>query len=127
MKHSTPIIQGDGENHPPSRAQQIPLTSILCSELRLRSSWPLADSVPPKGRGRGKPASQGRFRRRSSSHGGHYGGQAGGAYIRFCETNPPIFGAKTWLIYQASNVLRRKNFGKNGGFVLENEPTGRGF
>ena len=50
-----------------------------------------------------------------------------GAYICFCETNPPISGAKTRFIYQDSNGLRRKNSDKNGGFVLENEPTGRGF
>ena len=33
---------------------EIPLTLTLCSELRLRSSWPLADSVPPQGERQGK-------------------------------------------------------------------------
>src|ERR1035438_453450 len=49
-----------------------------------------------------------------------------GAYIRFCETNPPILGGKTGVIYQGDNRLHRKIFGKNGGFVFENEPPGRG-
>jgi hypothetical protein len=46
--------------------------------------------------------------------------------IRFCETNPPIFGSKTAFINLRYNGLRGKNLSRNGGFVFQNEPTGRG-
>jgi hypothetical protein len=46
--------------------------------------------------------------------------------IRFCETNPPIFGSKTAFINVRYNGLRGKNLSRNGGFVFQNEPTGRG-
>ena len=47
--------------------------------------------------------------------------------VPFYQTNPPIFGSKTAVINLRYNGLRGKNLSRNGGFVLENEPTGRGF
>jgi len=44
----------------------------------------------------------------------------------FCETNPPILLWKTAFIQQSYNGLHDKKSRKNGGFVLENEPTGGG-
>jgi len=49
-----------------------------------------------------------------------------GRNVRFYQTNPPIFGSKTAFIHLRYNGLRGKNLSRNGGFVLENEPTGRG-
>jgi hypothetical protein len=50
------------------------------------------------------------------------------SFINMCfyETNPPILRWKTGVIRQGGSRLWRKNLRKNGGFVLENEPTGRG-
>ena len=45
-----------------------------------------------------------------------------GAYIRFCETNPPFLPWRTSLIYQGGSDLWLKTVSRNGGFVLENEP-----
>jgi hypothetical protein len=45
----------------------------------------------------------------------------------FCETNPPILSWKTAVITQRHNALHHKNLRKNGGFVFQNEPTGRVF
>jgi hypothetical protein len=82
---------------------QTPLTSILCSELRLRSSWPLADSVPPKGRGKAagplyEDASAVALRAMAEpTPRGRYEGQAsllcvgrGERNVPFYQTNPPF-------------------------------------
>ena len=47
--------------------------------------------------------------------------------ICFCETNPPILSWKTGVIRHSYNWLHDRILRKNGGFVLENEPTGEGF
>jgi len=57
----------------------------------------------------------------------HSYGEGGRANTCFCETNPPILAWKTAFINQRDNGLRDKILPENGGFVLENEPTGRGF
>ena len=47
--------------------------------------------------------------------------------VPFYQTNPPILSWKTAVIRQCSNGLHNKMLPENGGFVLENEPTGMGF
>jgi hypothetical protein len=47
--------------------------------------------------------------------------------VPFYQTNPPILGWEMTFIVLQYNGLRRENLSRNGGFVLENEPTGRGF
>jgi len=42
----------------------------------------------------------------------------------FCETNPPILSWKTAVIHLLHNGLHKNILPENGGFVLENEPTG---
>jgi hypothetical protein len=46
--------------------------------------------------------------------------------ICFSETNPPILDKRTALRLFRYNELHDKKAWKYGGFVLENEPTGRG-
>jgi hypothetical protein len=46
--------------------------------------------------------------------------------VPFYQTNPPILSWKTDVIQQCSNGLHNKIVLENGGFVLENEPTGSG-
>jgi len=53
-----------------------------------------------------------------------YGGQGGSQNMCFSETNPPILAGKTAFIDFGYNGLRNKILSENGGFVLENEPTG---
>jgi len=47
----------------------------------------------------------------------------GGAYIRFCETNPIYFAWKTGANTQGYKVFEIGNVVKKFGFVLENEPN----
>ena len=53
-------------------------------------------------------------------------GGTGERNMPFCETNPPILRWKTVVIIEGCKELRWKLMRENGGFVLENEPTGRG-
>ncbi len=92
--------------------------SIQSSVARTRI--PLTLTLSPKGRGERREA-RGGIAVTNRSY-----GEGGRTNMSFCETNPPIFRSKTAFINLRYNELRGKNLSRNGGFVLENEPTGRG-
>ena len=98
--------------------------SVATSKVKRRGDRvPVSEPwMPPNG---GTPR-QGENRRRDRAHRGRQQERSGERNMPFCETNPPSLRWKTGVINHGIMELWQELLKENGGFVLENEPTGRG-